>query len=201
MMREERLFSVSPYPSQADCTLTAGRFRLDRRHCLAFSGWIKKCTIRTKDFTNGVKGEGPCAHHFRYSPRAPILFLALIPITGSFAVWGVMFSCCDCTITHFRKKEDAWNAIASGAVTGGILAARAGMKAAGKSALFGGLILAAIEGLSLAMSRVFVPFLEKQTMASAGMPIDTLEPPSDPSRPRNAYPKTLHTVNPTPFGF
>ena len=37
----------------------------------------------------------------------------------------------------------------SGAATGGILAARAGMKAAGKSALAGGVILAAIEGLNI----------------------------------------------------
>lgn len=37
----------------------------------------------------------------------------------------------------------------SGAATGGILAARAGLKAAGKSALVGGVILAAIEGLNI----------------------------------------------------
>jgi mitochondrial import inner membrane translocase subunit TIM17 len=37
----------------------------------------------------------------------------------------------------------------SGAATGGILAIRAGVKAAGKSALAGGLILAAIEGLNI----------------------------------------------------
>lgn len=46
-------------------------------------------------------------------------------------------------------QEDPWNAIMSGAATGGILAARAGMKAAGKSALVGGVILAAIEGLNI----------------------------------------------------
>jgi hypothetical protein len=47
------------------------------------------------------------------------------------------------------SQEDPWNAIISGAATGGILAARAGAKAAGKSALVGGVILAAIEGLNI----------------------------------------------------
>jgi import inner membrane translocase subunit TIM17 len=37
----------------------------------------------------------------------------------------------------------------SGAATGGVLAARAGIKAAGRSALAGGVILAAIEGLNI----------------------------------------------------
>jgi mitochondrial import inner membrane translocase subunit TIM17 len=75
-------------------------------------------------------------------------FYCTIP-TGSFAIWGTLFSICDCTFTYVRKKEDPWNAIMSGAATGGILAIRAGVKAAGKSALAGGLILAAIEGLNI----------------------------------------------------
>lgn len=37
-----------------------------------------------------------------------------------------MFSTIDCTLVHFRKKEDPWNSIISGAATGGILAARNG---------------------------------------------------------------------------
>jgi import inner membrane translocase subunit TIM17 len=75
--------------------------------------------------------------------------------TGSFAIWGVLFSCCDCTITAIRRKEDPWNAIASGAATGGILAARAGLKAAGRSAVVGGVILAAIEGLNIVVLSIF----------------------------------------------
>jgi hypothetical protein len=104
------------------------------------------------------------------------------PSTGSFAVWGTMFSVCDCSITKMRQKEDPWNAIVSGAVTGGILAARAGWKAAGRNALAGGVILAAIEGLSVVMSRVLMPMLEKQQQA-ADMPVDLLDPPVDPLRP------------------
>ena len=41
-------------------------------------------------------------------------------LVGSFAVWGTLFSICDCTFTYIRKKEDPWNAIASGAATGGL---------------------------------------------------------------------------------
>lgn len=89
---------------------------------------------------------------------------------------------CDCTITKIRKKEDPFNAIASGAVTGGILAARAGIRAAGRNAIAGGVILAAIEGLGLVLQRVLMPMLEKQ-QTQADMPQDLLEPPVDPLRP------------------
>ena len=81
---------------------------------------------------------------------------------GSFAVWGMLFSCFDCTFTHIRKKEDPWNAIMSGAATGGLLAARAGLKAAGKNAAVGGVILAAIEGLQIVLARVLGPWMEKR---------------------------------------
>jgi hypothetical protein len=43
---------------------------------------------------------------------------------GNFAAWGGMFSVCDCTLAHIRKKDDALNSIASGFITGGILQAR-----------------------------------------------------------------------------
>ncbi len=97
---------------------------------------------------------------------------------GSFAVWGTVFSCCDCSLVAFRKKEDPWNAILAGGITGGILAIRAGPKAAGKNALIGGLILALIEGVTIGVSRLVTPMLEKQQM-ELGMPLDLLEPPTD----------------------
>mmetsp|Transcript_15335 Transcript_15335/g.23091 ORF Transcript_15335/g.23091 Transcript_15335/m.23091 type:complete len:230 (-) Transcript_15335:204-893(-) len=108
----------------------------------------------------------------RVSTRAPIL-------GGSFAVWGTLFSACDCTLTHFRKKEDPWNAIFAGALTGGILASRAGPKAAGKNAVIGGVILALIEGVSIGVQRVLLPMYEKQAIEQ-GMTIDMLDPPVDP---------------------
>lgn len=82
--------------------------------------------------------------------RAPIL-------GGQFAVWGGLFSSFDCTLAAARGKEDPWNSIGSGAITGGILAARAGAKAMGTSALFGGVILALIEGLQVVMTGYMLP--------------------------------------------
>lgn len=45
-------------------------------------------------------------------------------LTGSFAVWGGLFSMIDCSMVRMRGKEDPWNSITSGALTGAILAAR-----------------------------------------------------------------------------
>ncbi|KAH6928088.1 hypothetical protein HPB50_011639 [Hyalomma asiaticum] len=53
--------------------------------------------------------------------RAPI-------IGGNFAVWGGLFSTIDCTMVKIRKKEDPWNSITSGALTGAILAVRTDSK-------------------------------------------------------------------------
>lgn len=43
---------------------------------------------------------------------------------GNFAVWGGMFSTFDCMFAAVRQREDPWNSIASGALTGGCLAIR-----------------------------------------------------------------------------
>lgn len=39
-------------------------------------------------------------------------------------MWGGLFSTFDCSLVYLRKKEDPWNAIMSGAMTGGVLSAR-----------------------------------------------------------------------------
>lgn len=49
--------------------------------------------------------------------RAPV-------IGGNFAIWGGLFSTIDCTMIYIRKKEDPWNSITSGALTGAILSVR-----------------------------------------------------------------------------
>lgn len=74
-------------------------------------------------------------------------------VGGSFAIWGGTFSTVDCTLVHLRKKEDPWNSIASGAITGGILAARSGMAAMASSAVLGGVLLALIEGVNIVFTR------------------------------------------------
>lgn len=94
------------------------------------------------------------------STRGPIL-------GGQFAVWGGLFACCDCSLTAIRQKEDPFNSIISGAVTGGALAARAGPKAMATSAIFGGVILAAIEGMGIVMQSYFGQDPNDMQMAGA----------------------------------
>lgn len=65
-----------------------------------------------------------------------------------------MFSTIDCTLVHFRQKEDPWNSIISGAATGGILAARNGVAAMTGSAIIGGVLLALIEGVGILFTRL-----------------------------------------------
>lgn len=76
-------------------------------------------------------------------------------MAGNFALWGATFSCVDCSMTYIRQREDTWNSIASGAATGGILAARNGIKAMGNGALVGGMVLALIEGAGAAVATIY----------------------------------------------
>ncbi|EDV99275.1 mitochondrial import inner membrane translocase subunit Tim17-A [Drosophila grimshawi] len=74
-------------------------------------------------------------------------------IAGNFAAWGSLFSTIDCTLVHFRQKEDPWNSIISGAATSGILAARNGLASMAGSAIVGGILLSLIEGVGILMTR------------------------------------------------
>ncbi|KAK8957470.1 Mitochondrial import inner membrane translocase subunit TIM17-2 [Platanthera zijinensis] len=75
-------------------------------------------------------------------------------VGGSFAVWGGLFSAFDCTMVYVRQKEDPWNSIIAGAATGGFLSMRQGAAASGRSAIFGGVLLALIEGAGIMLNRV-----------------------------------------------
>ena len=77
----------------------------------------------------------------RPAPRAQAIRTQAPKIGGSFAVWGGLFSSFDCTLVALRKKEDPWNSIAAGALTGGFLQLRTGLQSAAKSAVFGGVLL------------------------------------------------------------
>uniref|UniRef100_A0A3Q2WYD0 Translocase of inner mitochondrial membrane 17 homolog B (yeast) n=1 Tax=Haplochromis burtoni TaxID=8153 RepID=A0A3Q2WYD0_HAPBU len=72
---------------------------------------------------------------------------------GSFAVWGGLFSTIDCGLVRLRGKEDPWNSITSGALTGAILAARSGPLTMMGSAMMGGILLALIEGFGILLTR------------------------------------------------
>ncbi|KAJ0977379.1 hypothetical protein J5N97_012853 [Dioscorea zingiberensis] len=75
-------------------------------------------------------------------------------VGGSFAVWGGLFSAFDCTMVYVRQKEDPWNSIIAGAATGGFLQMRQGLRPATRNALFGGVLLALIEGAGIMLNRV-----------------------------------------------
>ena len=92
-------------------------------------------------------------------------------------MWGGLFSTFDCTLVALRKKEDPWNSIISGATTGGVLAARGGWRAAGRSAAVGGVLLAMIEGLNI--------FLTKMMSEPAAPPYapPQYQPPPMPAMP------------------
>ncbi|KAH9504750.1 Mitochondrial import inner membrane translocase subunit Tim17-A [Bulinus truncatus] len=78
--------------------------------------------------------------------RAPV-------VGGNFAVWGGLFSAIDCSMVYLRKKEDPWNSITSGALTGAILSVRNGTGAIIGSAIIGGVLLALIEGFGIMFTR------------------------------------------------
>eukprot|EP00126_Sphaerothecum_destruens_P003585 Sdes_comp17345_c0_seq1m6554 len=99
-----------------------------------------------KGYKNSPKGTKIFGIASAIKSRAPV-------IGGNFAAWAGLFSTGECTFAYLRKKEDPWNAIMSGAMTGGILAARGGMKRSLTAAIGGGVILAMIEGLGIVLTR------------------------------------------------
>lgn len=43
---------------------------------------------------------------------------------GSFAMWGGVYTSMDCLMIYYRGKDDPFNAVIAGFVTGGVLAIR-----------------------------------------------------------------------------
>eukprot|EP01137_Pigoraptor_chileana_P029266 Opistho-2@14273 len=99
-----------------------------------------------KGYKNSPKGARFAGTISAIKTRGPVL-------GGNFAVWGGLFSTFDCSLIALREKEDPWNSIMSGALTGGVLAARGGVGASLRSAAVGGVLLAIIEGVGIAVSR------------------------------------------------
>lgn len=126
------------------------------------------CPDRILDDVGGAFGMGAIGgsiwHFFkgaRNSPRGQRLIGGVDAVKmrapvlgGSFAVWGGLFSTFDCALSGVRGVEDPYNSIASGAITGGVLAARSGMRASARSAAIGGVLLAVIEGLGIMLTRM-----------------------------------------------
>jgi len=95
----------------------------------------------------------------------------------------------DCSMVQVRGKEDPWNSITSGALTGAILAARNGPVAMVGSATMGGILLASTEGAGFLLTR----------LASAQFPCvlslqETLQPSYHPP-----FWETINNTNRTSF--
>lgn len=119
------------------------------------------------------------------------------PLTASqFAAWGGMFSTIDCCLVAIRKKEDPFNSIASGGLTGAFLSVRSGPRVMAGSAILGAVILAMIEGVSVVTSRWMGSMMDP-----------TAPPPEVLDDPRNLPPPTEQLLEPgvqpsekAPFG-
>ncbi|XP_018608417.1 mitochondrial import inner membrane translocase subunit Tim17-B-like isoform X1 [Scleropages formosus] len=101
-----------------------------------------------RGFRNAPKG---VRHRLKGSANA--VRVRAPQIGGSFAVWGGLFSTIDCGLVRLRGKEDPWNSITSGALTGAVLASRSGPLAMVGSAMMGGILLALIEGFGILLNR------------------------------------------------
>ena len=121
-----------------------------------------------KNSPPGARLKGALEAIRRESPR----------LGGSFAVWGGLFSTFDCILVGIRKKEDPWNSIAAGALTGGVLAVRRGPNEVLVSGAFGGMILAMIEGLGILITRLSAP-----TPLTIGDQVYSLPPPGGEAGP------------------
>ncbi|CAJ2650254.1 mitochondrial import inner membrane translocase subunit TIM17-like protein [Trifolium pratense] len=127
------------------------------------------CPDRIIDDIGGAFGMGAVggsAFHFlkglynspkgsRFVGASQAVHLNAPRVGGSFAVWGGLFSSFDCTMVYLRQKEDPWNSILAGAATGGFLSTRQGLAASARSAAFGGVLLALIEGAGIMLNKVF----------------------------------------------
>jgi import inner membrane translocase subunit TIM17 len=103
---------------------------------------------------SSIKARAPVLGYV--SPRILILTISsnLCLCSGNFGVWGGLFSVWDCSIKGIRQKEDPWNAIGAGFMTGGSLAIRGGFKSARNSAIGCAILLAVIEGVGIGFQRM-----------------------------------------------
>ncbi|KAL1868255.1 translocase of the inner membrane [Diaporthe australafricana] len=100
-----------------------------------------------KGFRNSPYGERRIGAITAVKMRAPVL-------GGNFGAWGGIFSLSDCAVKGVRQKEDPWNAIGAGFLTGGALAIRGGFKSARNGAIGCAVLLAVIEGVGIGFQKM-----------------------------------------------
>ncbi|KAF6810086.1 Mitochondrial import inner membrane translocase subunit tim17 [Colletotrichum sojae] len=100
-----------------------------------------------KGFRNSPYGDRRIGAITAIKMRAPVL-------GGNFGAWGGIFSLSDCAVKGIRQKEDAWNAIGAGFITGGALAMRGGFRAARNGAISCAILLGVIEGVGIGFQKM-----------------------------------------------
>ncbi|KAL0936926.1 mitochondrial import inner membrane translocase subunit [Colletotrichum truncatum] len=99
-----------------------------------------------KGARNSPAGERGIGAMTAIKSRVPVL-------GGNFAAFGGLLGLYTCAVTGIRHKEDPWNGIAAGLLTGGSLAIRSGYKAARNNAIGCGLLMAVFEGVGIVVQR------------------------------------------------
>lgn len=96
--------------------------------------------------------------------RAPVL-------GGNFGAWGGIFSLADCAVKGVRQKEDPWNAIGAGFLTGGALAIRGGFKSARNGAIGCAVLLAVIEGVGIGFQKMMAGSTKLEVSCPTSAPL------------------------------
>jgi len=102
-----------------------------------------------KGFRHSATGERFKGALRSMSKRGPI-------IGGNFAIWGGLFSTFDCLLNKGRAREDYWNSIIAGALTGGVIQMRGGFSRFCSGALVGGIFLALLEGAQVLIGKIMI---------------------------------------------
>ncbi|KAJ6551144.1 mitochondrial import inner membrane translocase subunit Tim17/22 [Mycena capillaripes] len=124
-----------------------------------------------KGARNSPRGERFIGALSSTKARAPV-------VAGNFGVWGGLLSTFECAVKGVRKKEDVWNPIISGFMTGGCLALRSGPKGAFQSAVACGILLGVFEGAGVLLGRAFS---EGQRPQAPPLPPSVTLQPAPPS--------------------
>ncbi|KAI3390133.1 hypothetical protein SNEBB_001806 [Seison nebaliae] len=104
---------------------------------------------------HGIKGyrNAPAGSKRRFAGALSEIRHRAPKLGGSFAMWGGVFSLTECSLKFLRRKEDPYNSIISGAITGGVVQIRHGIPNILASAFVGGVILAIIEGSMIMLTK------------------------------------------------
>jgi len=137
---------------------------------------------------HGVKGYRNAPRGARLAGAAAAVRVRAPVLGGNFAVWGGLFSVFDCSFAALRRTEDAWNAIAAGGATGGVLAARAGPRAIARNAAGGAIVLALIEGAMVLVTKGIMRLQQAQMGGGGAVRVDRLDPPVPPGYGTRAAP-------------